>query len=131
MLIIISKHKSKTKNIKVGIVHINATFNNTIVTVTDLQGNIISWSSGGSVGFKGARKKTPFAAQIVTEQAIKSALSVSNFGLRKVEVQIKGLGSGRETAMKVLRVLGISILVIRDVTPFPYNGCRQQKRRCL
>jgi small subunit ribosomal protein S11 len=122
------RSKKKIKNIKVGIAHINTTSNNTIVTITDLQGNIISWSSGGSVGFKGARKGTPFAAQIAMEQAITSA---SNFGLRKVEVQIKGLGSGRETAIKVLRVLGITILFIRDVTPLPYNGCRKQKRRCL
>ena len=122
------RSKKIIKNIRVGIAHINTTFNNTIVTITDLQGDIISWSSGGSVGFKGARKGTPFAAQIVMEQAITRA---SSFGLRKVEVQIKGLGSGRETAVKVLRVLGITILFIRDVTPFPYNGCRQQKRRCL
>ena len=122
------RSKKIIKNIRVGIAHINTTFNNTIVTITDLQGDIISWSSGGSVGFKGARKGTPFAAQTAMEEAITRA---SSFGLRKVEVQIKGLGSGRETAVKVLRVLGITILFIRDVTPFPYNGCRQQKRRCL
>jgi small subunit ribosomal protein S11 len=120
--------KKITKRFKVGIAHINTTFNNTIVTITDLQGDIISWSSGGSVGFKGARKATPFAAQMAMEQAI---IRAYQFGIRKVEVQVKGLGSGRETAIKLLRVLGITILFIRDVTPIPHNGCRQQKRRCL
>ena len=118
--------KKNTKNIVFGIVHINATFNNTIVTISDLQGNTISWASAGSVGFKGARKGTPFAAQTAAEKAASSALP---FGLKKVEVLIKGQGAGRETALQALQVLGLEILYITDITPVPYNGCRPPKSR--
>ena len=118
--------KKQKKNIVNGIVHINSTFNNTIVTITDLSGNTISWSSAGSVGFKGARKGTPFAAQTATEKASAAAMEQ---GLRKVEVRVRGQGSGRETSVRVLEVMGLNIVSVSDITPVPHNGCRPPKRR--
>jgi small subunit ribosomal protein S11 len=118
--------KKNIKNVVFGVVHINSTFNNTIVTISDLQGNTISWASAGSVGFKGARKGTPFAAQMASEKAASTALS---FGLKKVEVLVKGQGVGRETAIQALQVLGLEILFITDITPVPHNGCRPPKSR--
>jgi small subunit ribosomal protein S11 len=118
--------KKQKKNIVSGIVHINSTFNNTIVTITDLSGNTISWSSAGSVGFKGARKGTPFAAQTATEKASAAAI---DHGVRKVEVRVRGQGSGRETSVRVLEVMGFNITSVSDITPVPHNGCRPPKRR--
>ena len=118
--------KKPKKNIVSGIVHINSTFNNTIITITDLSGDTISWSSAGSVGFKGARKGTPFAAQTATEAASAAAIDQ---GLRKVEVLVRGQGSGRETSVRALEVIGLDIISIKDITPIPHNGCRPQKRR--
>ena len=125
--------KQKKLNVKVirrkisrGIVHIKASFNNTLVSVTDMRGNVISWSSSGSCGFKGSRKSTPFAAQTVTEVAIRKAIEQ---GLRQIEVNISGPGSGRETAVRSLQNLCLSILLIRDITPIPHNGCRPTKKR--
>ena len=118
--------KKQKKNIPLGVVHINSTFNNTIVTITDLAGNAISWASAGSVGFKGARKGTPFAAQMATEKASASAIDQ---GLRKVEVLIKGQGSGRETSVRALEVMGFNIVSVSDITPVPHNGCRPPKKR--
>jgi len=123
----LQKQKKKTKqNIVAGVVHIQSTFNNTIVTVTDLNGNTIGASSAGNTGFKGARKATPFAAQLTAEKATSQALE---FGLKKVEVLVKGQGSGRETAIRALQTTGIEIVSIKDITPVPYNGCRPPKRR--
>lgn len=121
--------QTNKKNNKVGVlgvVHINATFNNTIITITDLQGNTISWASAGSVGFKGARKGTPFAAQTAAEKA---ALTAMGFGLKKIEIMINGQGAGRETAIRALQVIGLEILFIKDITPVPHNGCRPPKSR--
>jgi small subunit ribosomal protein S11 len=118
--------KSKKNRIVLGIVHINSTFNNTVVTVTDLNGNTITWASAGSVGFKGARKGTPFAAQVATENAIKQAIEL---GLFKAEILIKGEGSGRETSIRALQVLGLEVLSIKDITSVPHNGCRPPKSR--
>ena len=120
------KRKKIKKNIIVGIVHIHATFNNTIVTITDLGGNALSWGSAGSIGFKGARKGTPFAAQIAAEKA---ALKANEYGVKKVEVFVKGQGSGRETAVRALQNNGIEVTSIIDITPVPFNGCRPSKRR--
>lgn len=120
------KKKKIKKNIIVGIVHIHATFNNTIVTITDLGGNTLSWGSAGSIGFKGARKGTPFAAQIAAEKA---ALKANEYGVKKVEVFVKGQGSGRETAVRALQNNGIEVTSIIDITPVPFNGCRPSKRR--
>nr|YP_010443594.1 ribosomal protein S11 [Merotricha bacillata]UTE94481.1 ribosomal protein S11 [Merotricha bacillata] len=120
------KRKKIKKNIIVGIVHIHATFNNTIVTITDLGGNTLSWGSAGSIGFKGARKGTPFAAQIAAEKA---ALQANEYGVKKVEVFVKGQGSGRETAVRALQNNGIEVTSIIDITPVPFNGCRPSKRR--
>lgn len=125
MIVQIKKKKVK-KNIIVGIVHIQATFNNTIVTITDLGGNTLSWGSAGAVGFKGARKGTPFAAQLAAERA---SLQASEYGIKKVEVIVKGQGSGRETAIRALQNNGIEISSIIDITPIPFNGCRPPKRR--
>ena len=123
----LQKAKKKTKrNITTGVVHIQSTFNNTIVTVTDLNGNSIAWASSGSAGFKGTRKGTPFAAQMAAEKATLKAIES---GLKKVEVLVKGQGSGRETAIRSLQTTGIEILSIKDITPVPYNGCRPPKRR--
>ena len=122
-----NRGKSKAKkNIAVGVAHIQSTFNNTIVTLTDTKGDAISWASAGQVGFKGPRKGTPFAAQLAAEQAARKA---QEHGLKRVEVNVKGPGSGRETAVRALAQVGLEITVIRDVTPLPHNGCRPPKRR--
>ena len=118
--------KKEKKNIASGIVHIQATFNNTIVTITDKQGNAISWSSAGSLDFKGAKKSTPFAAQVTAEDAARKAME---HGLREVDVYVKGPGGGRESAIRTLQVAGLRINMIKDVTPIPHNGCRPRKRR--
>jgi small subunit ribosomal protein S11 len=118
--------KKVKKNIPNGVVHIQATFNNTIVTVTDVQGNAVSWSSSGKRGFKGSRKSTPFAAQLAAEDAAKAA---QEHGMRTVTVFVKGPGSGREAALRALQMAGFKITTIRDVTPIPHNGCRPPKRR--
>lgn len=120
----VSKRRTK-KNIPVGIAHIHSTFNNTIVTITDLAGNAISWSSAGALGFKGSRKSTPFAAQMASEAAAKNAILS---GVQKVEVSVKGPGPGREAAIRSLQVAGLEITAINDVTPVPHNGCRPPKR---
>ena len=122
-----SKSKKKTKkNIPSGIAHINSTFNNTIITITDTTGNTISWSSSGNKGFKGSRKSTPFAAQLAAEEAGKKAME---HGMKHVEVVIKGPGNGRESAIRALGSTGLNITVIKDITPIPHNGCRPSKRR--
>ncbi len=118
--------KKEKKNVHTGIIHIHSTFNNTIVTVTDPQGNVIAQSSAGRVGFKGSRKSTPFAAQMAAKDAIQKAME---HGLRVAEVRIKGPGVGREAALRALQVEGLTITLIRDVTPIPHNGCRPPKRR--
>jgi small subunit ribosomal protein S11 len=118
--------KIAKRKIPVGIVHIKATFNNTLVSVTDLSGNIISWSSSGANGFKGSRKSTPFAAQTATTIAVKKAMDM---GIRQVNINISGPGSGRETAIRSIQALGLNISTIRDVTPIPHNGCRPTKKR--
>ncbi len=118
--------KKNKKNIFSGIVHIHSSFNNTIVTITDVNGNTLSWGSAGSAGFKGARKSTPFAAQIAAEKAATNALTV---GLKKIDVIVKGQGSGRETAIRALQGSGLEILSIKDTTAVPHNGCRPPKRR--
>jgi small subunit ribosomal protein S11 len=121
-----TQKKREKKNVQNGVAHIQSTFNNTIITISDLDGNVISWSSSGSQGFKGSRKSTPFAAQIAAEVAGKAAME---HGLRSVEVRIKGPGSGREAALRSLQAMGIAVTMIRDVTPIPHNGCRPPKRR--
>jgi small subunit ribosomal protein S11 len=118
--------RSERKNISVGVVHVNSTFNNTMITITDQQGNTISWSTSGANGFKGARKSTPYAAQIAAEKAARDAME---HGMRTVEVQVNGPGSGRESALRALQSVGFIISSIRDVTPIPHNGCRPPKRR--
>lgn len=118
--------KKEKKNIAQGIVHIQATFNNTVVTITDKQGNAISWSSAGSLDFRGAKKSTPFAAQVTAEDAARKAME---HGLREVDVYVKGPGGGRESAIRTLQVAGLKINMIKDVTPIPHNGCRPRKRR--
>ena len=118
--------RSERKNIAVGAAHIKSTFNNTIVSITDPQGNVISWQSAGTVGFKGSRKSTPFAAQMAAEAAAKTAME---HGLRKVAVFVKGPGSGRETAIRSLQAAGLEVSSIQDCTPIPHNGCRPRKRR--
>lgn len=123
----LQKAKKKTKrNIPTGIVHIQSTFNNTIVTITDIVGNSIAWASSGSAGFKGSRKGTPFAAQMAAEKATLKALES---GLKKVEVLVKGQGSGREPAIRAVQTTGVEIVAIKDITPVPFNGCRPPKRR--
>ena len=118
--------KKKVHVDSIGIAHIKATFNNVIVTITDVYGNTISWSSAGKMGFKGSRKNTPFAAQVTAEAAAKEAYDL---GLRKVDVLVKGPGSGREAAIRALNTAGLQILSIKDITPIPHNGCRPPKRR--
>jgi small subunit ribosomal protein S11 len=118
--------RREKKNVAHGQAHIKSTFNNTIVTITDLSGNTLAWASAGNVGFKGSRKSTPFAAQLAAEQAARRA---QEHGLQKVEVFVKGPGSGRETAIRSLAATGLEILGIQDVTPVPHNGCRPRKRR--
>jgi small subunit ribosomal protein S11 len=120
------KRRRERKNIEKGAVHIQATFNNTIVTITDAQGNAISWASAGELGFKGSRKSTPFAAQSASETAAKAAME---HGLKTVEVFVKGPGAGRESAIRALEAVGLQITMIKDVTPVPHNGCRPPKRR--
>ena len=118
--------RRERKNITSGVVHVNASFNNTMVTITDEQGNAISWSSAGGMGFKGSRKSTPYAAQIAAEDAAKKAME---HGLQTVNVEVRGPGSGRESALRALQAAGLTVSVIRDVTPIPHNGCRPRKRR--
>jgi len=118
--------RRERKNIERGQAHIQSTFNNTIVTITDMQGNVISWSSAGQIGFKGSRKSTPFAAQQAAEDAAKKAME---HGLKTVEVYVKGPGAGREAAIRSLQAAGLEVSMIKDVTPIPHNGCRPPKRR--
>jgi len=118
--------RRERKNIVSGIAHVNATFNNTIITIADAQGNAISWSSAGAQGFKGSRKSTPYAAQIAAEDAGKKAME---HGMKTLEVLVKGPGSGRESALRALNAVGFTITSIKDVTPIPHNGCRPRKRR--
>jgi len=118
--------KKEKKNIAEGVAHIQSTFNNTIVTITDLSGNVIAWSTAGLQGFKGSRKSTPFAAQMAAEDAVRKA---KEQGMRKIQVYIKGPGAGRESALRSLQLAGLTITMIRDVTPVPHNGCRPPKRR--
>ncbi|MEW6686819.1 MAG: 30S ribosomal protein S11 [Candidatus Edwardsbacteria bacterium] len=120
----IRKREKKIESL--GIAHIQATFNNTIVTITDLNGNVIAWSSTGKVGFKGSKKSTPFAAQVAAEACAKMALG---YGMKRVEAWVKGPGAGRESAIRSLQAAGLDIVAIRDVTPVPHNGCRPPKRR--
>ena len=118
--------KKEKKNIAVGVAHVAATFNNTIITITDTGGNAISWSSAGMMGFKGSRKSTPYAAQVAAEDAGKKAV---DHGMRTLEVEVSGPGSGRESALRALQAVGLTVTAIRDVTPIPHNGCRPPKRR--
>jgi small subunit ribosomal protein S11 len=118
--------KKEKKNIVVGVAHVAATFNNTIITITDTSGNAISWSSSGMMGFKGSRKSTPYAAQMAAEDAGKKAM---DHGMRTLEVEVSGPGSGRESALRALQAVGLTVTSIRDVTPIPHNGCRPPKRR--
>ena len=120
------RKKKERKNISNGVAHIQATFNNTIITITDPVGNVVAWSTAGAKGFKGSRKSTPFAAQIAAEDCAKKA---QEHGMRTVEVYVKGPGSGRESALRALQAAGCSISFIKDVTPIPHNGCRPPKRR--
>jgi len=121
-----TRSKKEKKNVPMGIIHIHSTFNNTIVTITDMNGNVVAASSAGRQGFKGSRKSTPFAAQLAAQDAVKQAME---HGMRTAEVRVKGPGVGREAALRALQVEGFSISVIRDVTPIPHNGCRPPKRR--
>jgi small subunit ribosomal protein S11 len=118
--------KRERKNITSGIAHVASTFNNTMITITDVQGNTIAWSSSGAMGFKGSRKSTPYAAQIAAETAARKA---QDHGVRTLEVEVSGPGSGRESALRALQAAGFTITTIRDVTPIPHNGCRPPKRR--
>ena len=118
--------RRERKNITSGIAHVNSTFNNTLITISDAQGNAISWSSAGSIGFKGSRKSTPYAAQVAAEDAAKKAME---HGMKTLEVHVRGPGSGRESALRALQATGFTITTIRDVTPIPHNGCRPPKRR--
>ena len=121
-----TRRRRERKNIERGAAHIQSTFNNTIVTITDTHGNAVSWASAGEMGFKGSRKSTPFAAQMAAEAAAKTAME---HGLKKVSVFVKGPGSGRETAIRSLQAAGLEVASIQDCTPIPHNGCRQRKRR--
>ena len=118
--------KKEKKNIVSGIAHVNSTFNNTLVTISDDQGNVVSWSSSGMMGFKGSRKSTPYAAQIAAEDAGKKA---QEHGMKELDVRVKGPGSGRESALRALSAVGFTITQIKDITPIPHNGCRPPKRR--
>ena len=118
--------KRERKNIVTGVAHVNASFNNTMITITDAQGNAIAWSSAGTMGFKGSRKSTPYAAQVAAEDAGRKAME---HGMRTVEVNVSGPGSGRESALRALQAIGFTVTSIRDVTPIPHNGCRPPKRR--
>ncbi len=119
-------YNRKKKNIINGITHIQSTFNNTIITITDLQGETIAWSSSGASGFKGAKKSTPFAAQITAEKAAKVAIE---YGMKQTEIMVNGPGAGRETAIRAIQATGIEITLIKDITPVPHNGCRPPKKR--
>ena len=121
-----TRKRRERKNIERGAVHIRSSFNNTIVTITDIAGNVISWASAGGLGFRGSRKSTPFAAQVAAETASKAAME---HGLKIVEVYVKGPGSGREAAIRALQAAGLEVSLIKDVTPIPHNGCRPPKRR--
>ena len=121
-----SRKRREKKNIERGAAHVRSSFNNTLVTITDLQGNAISWSSSGSLGFRGSKKSTPFASQMAAETAARAAME---HGLRTVEVYVKGPGSGRESAIRALQTAGLEVNMIKDVTPIPHNGCRPPKRR--
>ena len=118
--------RREKKNISNGVAHVNASFNNTKITITDVQGNTISWSSAGGMGFKGSRKSTPYAAQLAAEDAGKKAIE---HGMKTLDVQVRGPGTGRESALRALQAVGFNIISIRDVTPSPHNGCRPRKRR--
>ncbi len=120
------RKRREKKNVSHGVAHIKSSFNNTIVSISDQQGNVLAWASAGNVGFKGSRKSTPFAAQMAAEQCARRAME---HGVRKVDVQVKGPGSGRETAIRSLQSAGIEVTGIKDVTPVPHNGCRPAKRR--
>ena len=120
------KKKKVKKNVPQGVAHIQATFNNTLITIADADGNTIAWSSAGSKGFKGSRKGTPFAAQIAAQDAAQKA---RDHGMKRVEIRVKGPGSGRESAIRALQAAGLDVIAIRDVTPIPHNGCRAPKRR--
>ena len=120
------KRRRERKNVEKGAVHIRSSFNNTMVTITDLQGNALSWASSGGLGFRGSRKSTPYAAQMCAETAAKAALE---HGLKTVEVYVKGPGQGREAAIRALQSAGLEVVMIKDVTPIPHNGCRPPKRR--
>jgi len=121
-----SAKKKVKRNVPIGGVHIQSSFNNTIITITDPQGNVVSWASGGVVGFKGSRKSTPFAAQLAAENAAKKAVES---GMKTVDVYVKGPGAGREAALRALQSAGLKVHLIKDVTPIPHNGCRPPKRR--
>jgi small subunit ribosomal protein S11 len=118
--------KKEKKNVVVGVAHVAATFNNTIITITDTAGNAVSWSSAGMMGFKGSRKSTPYAAQVAAEDAGRKAM---DHGMRTLDVEVSGPGSGRESALRALQTVGLTVTSIRDVTPIPHNGCRPPKRR--
>ncbi|ERL47130.1 pseudouridylate synthase protein [Candidatus Micropelagos thuwalensis] len=118
--------RRERKNITSGVAHVNSTFNNTMITISDAQGNAVSWCSAGAMGFKGSRKSTPYAAQVAAEEAGKKAM---DHGMKTLEVNVKGPGSGRESALRALQSIGFTITSIRDVTPIPHNGCRPPKRR--
>ena len=118
--------RKERKNISSGVAHVNATFNNTMITITDAQGNTIAWSSAGAMGFKGSRKSTPYAAQVAAEDAGRKAIE---HGMKILEVEVCGPGSGRESALRALQAIGFQVTAIRDVTPIPHNGCRPRKRR--
>jgi small subunit ribosomal protein S11 len=120
------KSRKEKKNVVHGIAHVHASFNNTLVTITDLEGNVVTWASAGSLGFKGSRKGTPFAAQ---QAASNAAVAARDHGLRSIDIRVKGPGSGRESAIRALQAAGVEIRSIRDVTPIPHNGCRPPKRR--
>ena len=120
------RKKKERKNIQDGIAHIQSTFNNTIVTITDKQGNTVCWESAGSVGFKGSRKSTPFAARLATEEAVKKAMGM---GMQEADIFVKGPGPGREAAIRAVQALGLKVTSISDVTPVPHNGCRPPKKR--
>ena len=122
----VGKRKKSRRNVPIGVVHIQATFNNTIVTFTDTNGEVICWSTAGAKGFKGSRKSTPFAAQLAAEEAGKKAIE---HGMKNIEVVVKGPGNGRESAIRALNSTGLNISIIKDITPIPHNGCRPSKRR--
>ena len=121
-----SRKKREIKNVSSGVTHVHASFNNTIVTISDPHGNVVSWASAGNLGFKGSKKSTPFAATVAAEQAAREALTL---GVRRVHVRVQGPGSGRESAIQALAMAGLQVKSIRDVTPIPHNGCRPPKRR--